>query len=197
MTVHYNNLSKHIKCSLKFNWYTTLATSAQTWQPNNNSVRPFTSNKFLITPNRITKDKWLEPIIIFTYLLTSYMQPSLFWKSNRFSASQEIPHILWNPIVHNRIHRYPPPVPVLSQINPVHAPIPLPEDPSLYYSPIYAWVFQMVSFPQVEETAHTRKMTIQIWREGTTMKITINEGMILSWVLNKWNGALQVSLRYR
>ena len=27
--------------------------------------------------------------------------------------------------------------------------IPLPEDPSLYYPPIYAWVSQVVSFPQV------------------------------------------------
>ena len=61
---------------MKFNWYTTLATSEQTWQPNN-SVRPFTSNKFLITWNRITKDKRLELIIIFTYLLTYSMQQSL------------------------------------------------------------------------------------------------------------------------
>ena len=30
-----------------------------------------------------------------------------------------------------------------------HPHIPLPENPSLYYSPIYAWVFQTVSFPQV------------------------------------------------
>ena len=27
--------------------------------------------------------------------------------------------------------------------------IPLPEDPFYYYPPIYAWVFQVVSFPQV------------------------------------------------
>ena len=27
--------------------------------------------------------------------------------------------------------------------------IPLPEDPSTYYRPIYAWVFRVVSFPQV------------------------------------------------
>ena len=27
--------------------------------------------------------------------------------------------------------------------------IPLPEDPSWYYSPIYAWVFQVDSFPQI------------------------------------------------
>jgi hypothetical protein len=57
-----------------------------------------------------------------TILLTYTMEQSPSWEANRFVASQEIPRNLWNPKVHYRIHKCPPPVSILSQPNPVHTP---------------------------------------------------------------------------
>ena len=56
------------------------------------------------------------------YILAYSTEHSPSWETSRFSVSQEIPPILWNPKVHYCIHKFPPPVPVLSQFDPVHIP---------------------------------------------------------------------------
>ena len=65
-------------------------------------------------------DTWSKYLL--TYLLTYSMVQSPSWEANWFAAGQEIPLILWNPKVHYRTHKRPPPVPVLDQPNPVHIP---------------------------------------------------------------------------
>ena len=67
--------------------------------------------------------RWkLRPAKKLTYLLTYSMVQSPSWEAHWFAASQEIPRILWNPKVHYRTHKRPPPVPILGQPSPVHIP---------------------------------------------------------------------------
>ena len=65
---------------------------------------------------------WSRQVKHLTAILTYSMVQSPSWEANWFAASQEIPRISRNPKVHYRTHKRPPPIPILSQTNPVHIP---------------------------------------------------------------------------
>ena len=55
-----------------------------------------------------------------TYIITYSIEHKCSWEANMLWASQEIPLNLYNKKVHYRIHKWQPPVPILSQISPLH-----------------------------------------------------------------------------
>jgi len=60
--------------------------------------------------------------MLLTNLLTYSMQHSTSWEANRFAASQEIPCILYDPKVHYRSRKCPPPAPtaISGSLSPRH-----------------------------------------------------------------------------
>ena len=90
------------------------------------------------TSAKITECRWqIYEIWLWSIgemILTYSMDQSPSGEANWLSASQEIPRNLWNPKVHYLFHKCPLPVPILSQINPVHAPHPT------------CWISSLISF---------------------------------------------------
>jgi len=92
--------------------------------------------------------------VITAPLLTYSMQQSPSWEANRFSASQEIPCILWNPKVHYHSHKCPSPVPILSQLNTVHTP-------TSYFLKIHPSIILLFFFWHSEDRASWSILTIK------------------------------------
>jgi hypothetical protein len=110
------------------------------------------SRVFCLSRRLIIKPKWVftrRARNIFCcswymyYVLTYSMEQSTSWEAKLFSASQEIPRILWNPKVYNRIHKYPPPVPILSRLKFF-----------IFYAEIYS----------TDILRHKRQYLSQIWK---------------------------------
>jgi hypothetical protein len=79
---------------------------------------------FFVYAYRVCRKTFTDYVLTYllTYLLTYSVEQSPSWEPNRFSASQEIPPILWNRNVHYLIHKCPQPIHILSQIDPFRAP---------------------------------------------------------------------------
>jgi hypothetical protein len=65
------------------------------------------------------------PLTVRQYLTTiNSMEQCPSREANRSTSTEEILRILWNTTVYNRLYTSPPPVSILSQIHPIHAPPP-------------------------------------------------------------------------
>ena len=103
------NCNIDVHCMMQNSIYSTKLTSTEEWtQWIHNKEVPKHVGDYICSPTRY----------LLTYLLTPWSRV-LLEKLTGFAANQEVPRILWNPEVHYRTHKRPPPVHILSQLHPV------------------------------------------------------------------------------
>ena len=72
---------------------------------------------FFLSDFLLTSDGWFSTLPTnWWFYITYSMEKSPSWEANQFAASQEIPRILWNPKVHYRVDKSPPPDLIISPI---------------------------------------------------------------------------------
>ena len=112
------------------------------------------------------------------------MEQSPSWESNWFSASQEIPRSLWNMQVHCRIHKFPPPVPILSQLDPIHTPIShflkihlniilpsMPRSPKVVYlTRNYFYLYRMIKIYFLKILYHSHSQILKFLQQLNSSK---------------------------
>jgi hypothetical protein len=113
-------------------------------------------------------------------LTHSLMELSPSWGAANCAATQEASGVLWNPKVHYRFHKSPSLVPILSQIDPIHA---IPS----YLSKIH---FNIVHPP----TSWSSQWTLSFWIFWKHTQIRICKTIILPVCLFE-HGALSLTLR--
>jgi len=87
-------------------------------------------------------------------------------EAKRFTDSQGITRILGKPKVHYRFYKRPPPVPILSQLDPIHTLTPYFLNIHLNIIVPSIPVFQVVSFPQVSQPKPCIRFSLDKTKHG-------------------------------